>query len=109
MTLDQFRDFCLALPDSSEDMPFGPDVLVMKVNGKLFALTDLDAFESINLKCDPEKAIQLREEFAGVLPGYHMNKKHWNTVMMDGSIPDPLVKTWILESFSLVRGKTKKK
>ncbi len=68
----------------------------------MYALTDLENFESVNLKCDPEKAAQHREEFPAVLPGYHMNKKHWNTVLMDGSIPDKLIKTWIDDSYNLV-------
>jgi predicted DNA-binding protein (MmcQ/YjbR family) len=70
--------------------------------GKMFALTDLEQFESINLKCDPERAMQLREEFPAVLPGYHMNKKHWNTVLMDGSIPDRTIRSWIDDSYDLV-------
>jgi len=70
--------------------------------GKMFALTDLEQFESINLKCDPERAMQLREEFPAVLPGYHMNKKHWNTVLMDGSIPDKTIRSWIDDSYDLV-------
>lgn len=68
----------------------------------MFALTDLQQFESINLKCDPEKAIQLREQYPGVLPGYHMNKRHWNTILMDGSVSDKVVLTWIDESYALV-------
>ncbi len=68
----------------------------------MFALTDLDKFESVNLKCDPEKAVQLREEFSSVMPGYHMNKKHWNTVLMDSGISDRLVKEWVDDSYSLV-------
>ncbi len=68
----------------------------------MFALTDLEQFESINLKCDPERAMQLREEFPAVLPGYHMNKKHWNTVLMDGSIPDKTIRSWIDDSYDLV-------
>ena len=68
----------------------------------MFALADVDLFESINLKCEPEKAVQLREEYASVLPGYHMSKKHWNTVLMDGSLPDKKVKEWIDDSYNLV-------
>lgn len=68
----------------------------------MFALTDLEQFESVNLKCDPEQAMQLREEFPAVLPGYHMNKKHWNTVLMDGSIPDKTIRSWIDDSYDLV-------
>lgn len=70
--------------------------------GKMFALTDVESFESINLKCDPEKGAQLREQYPSVLSGYHMNKKHWITVLMDGSIGDRLTKEWIDHSFSLV-------
>ena len=68
----------------------------------MFALTDLEQFESVNLKCDPERAMQLREEFPAVLPGYHMSKKHWNTVLMDGSIPDKTIRGWIDDSYNLV-------
>lgn len=68
----------------------------------MFALTDLEQFESINLKCEPERAMQLREEFPAVLPGYHMSKKHWNTVLMDGSIPDKTIRSWIDDSYDLV-------
>lgn len=68
----------------------------------MFALTDLQQFESINLKCDPEKAQQLREQYSGVLPGYHMNKRHWNTILMDGSVSDKMLLTWIDESYALV-------
>lgn len=68
----------------------------------MFALTDVENFESINLKCDPEQAAQLREEFPAVLPGYHMNKKHWNTVLIDGSVGDKHLKAWIDDSYNLV-------
>lgn len=75
----------------------------------MFALTDIEFFESVNLKVDPEKGVELREEYPSVLPGYHMNKKHWVTVLMDGSIPDKLFKQWIDESYQLVvSGLTKK-
>lgn len=70
--------------------------------GKIFALVDVDAFESINLKCDPEEVEELRERYEGVLPGYHMNKKHWNTVLLDGSIPDRLLLEWTRNSYDLV-------
>ncbi|MEX0811604.1 MAG: MmcQ/YjbR family DNA-binding protein [Chitinophagales bacterium] len=102
MNIESFRDFCLSLPDTTESMPFGGDVLVFKVSGKMFALTDIDLFKSINLKCDPEKAIELRTEYTEVSPGYHMNKKHWNTVDMDGMIPDKQIIEWILDSYKLV-------
>jgi predicted DNA-binding protein (MmcQ/YjbR family) len=109
MNIESYRTYCLALPDVTEEFPFGPETLVFKVRGKLFALTDIDTFASINLKCDPELAVELRETYAAVLPGYHMNKKHWNTVLMDGSIPDARIKEWILHSYMLVSKLAKKK
>ncbi|MBK7651360.1 MAG: MmcQ/YjbR family DNA-binding protein [Flammeovirgaceae bacterium] len=102
MNIETFRSYCLSKKGVSEEFPFDENTLVFKVMGKMFALTDLDNFESVNLKCDPEKAVQLREEFSSVMPGYHMNKKHWNTVLMDSGISDRLVKEWIDDSYSLV-------
>jgi predicted DNA-binding protein (MmcQ/YjbR family) len=86
----------------TEEFPFDNNTLVYKVMGKMFALTDVEEFEGINLKCAPEVGVQLREEYAAVRPGYHMNKKHWITVQMDGSIGDKLVKSWIDASYDLV-------
>jgi predicted DNA-binding protein (MmcQ/YjbR family) len=103
MDIESFRQFCLSFPDVSEEFPFGPETLVFKVKGKMFALTDLDLFVSINLKCDPDEAIELRERYPAVQPGYHMNKKHWNTILMDNSIPDRNLKEWIENSYQLVR------
>jgi len=94
--------YCLSLKGAEEDLPFGPDTLVFKVMGKLFALTNIDTFASVNLKCDPEEAVELRERYDAVIPGFHMNKKHWNTVLMDGRISDALVKEWTLKSYELV-------
>lgn len=105
MDIEKFRDLCLSFPDVTEELPFGPNTLVYKVKGKMFALTDLDAFESINLKCDPEQAIELRERYPAVLPGYHMNKAHWNTVRMDNSISDRVLEEWVRNSYALVRSK----
>lgn len=102
MNIEEFRDFCLALPEVTEDFPFDEKTLVFKVSGKLFALTDVDGFVSINLKCDPVRAIQLREEFEEIIPGYHMNKKHWNTVATSGRISDVFLKELILDSYRLV-------
>jgi predicted DNA-binding protein (MmcQ/YjbR family) len=93
----------------TEEFPFGIDTLVFKVNGKMFALTDIESFESINLKSLPEDAAQLREQYPAVQPGYHMNKKHWNTVIMNGSISDKLVKEWIDQSYDLVAKKASQK
>lgn len=109
MNIESFREYCLAKKAVTEELPFGPDTLVFKVMGKMFALTGVNEFKSINLKCDPEKAIQLREKYEAVIPGYHMNKKYWNTVNMDGSITEPLLKQWIDDSYNLVvEGLTKK-
>jgi len=102
VNIEAFREYCLSKPGATEDTPFGPDVLVFKVMGKIFALCDIKSFDSINLKCDPEIATKLREEWAGVTPGYHMNKKHWNTITMDGSIPDAKIRHWINHSYELV-------
>lgn len=96
------------MEDVTEEFPFGPNTLVYKVKGKLFALTDLEMFESVNLKCDPEEAIELRERYAAVKPGYHMNKAHWNTVTMDNSISNTMLKKWIVDSYNLVRAKLPK-
>jgi predicted DNA-binding protein (MmcQ/YjbR family) len=102
VNIESFRALCLSKAGVSEEFPFGEDVLVFKVKGKVFALTSLQTFGSINLKCDPEIAIELRERYEAVLPGYHMNKKHWNTILMDGSLPDKLVQQWVDDSYNLV-------
>ena len=92
MTPEELRDFCLARPGAYEDFPFGPEHSVFKVSGKLFAISDLDAEPlRVSLKCEPELAEQLRATYEAVQPGYHLNKRHWNTVTIDGSLPDGLV------------------
>lgn len=109
MNIESFRDFCIALPAVTEEFPFDQQTLVFKVGGRMFALTDVDSFKSVNLKCDPERALELRAEYPAVSAGYHMSKKHWNTVEMDGSIPDHLFKEWVMDSYHLViAGMTKK-
>ena len=103
MNIEEFREYCLAKKGVTEELPFDEITLVYKVLGKMFALTNTEKDFSINLKCDPEKANELREEYPdSVLPGYHMNKKHWNTIMMDGRVADKLILTWVDESYSLV-------
>ncbi len=102
MDIESFRDFCLLKKGVTEEFPFDKETLVFKVMGKIFALTDVDLFKSINLKCDPEWAIELREKYAAILPGYHMNKKHWNTVTLDGSFSDALIRKLINHSYELV-------
>ena len=96
------RDYCLSKRAATEDFPFDDTTLVFKVLGKMFALTDLEDEPCINVKCDPEKAIVLREIFPAVNPGYHMNKSHWNTVKLDGSVSDKLIYQWIDDSYELV-------
>ncbi|MEK6781891.1 MAG: MmcQ/YjbR family DNA-binding protein [Bacteroidota bacterium] len=103
MTLEELRTYCLSKPSVEESLPFGPDTLVFKVRGKVFLITGFDYSPlQFNVKCDPDKAIDLRERYACVLPGYHMNKKHWNTVIVDGSAPVSLLKEWIDDSYKLV-------
>ncbi|OSZ81372.1 MmcQ-like protein [Chitinophagaceae bacterium IBVUCB2] len=108
MDIESLRQYCLSKPGVEETLPFGPDTLVFKVAGKIFLLTGLDSEElRFNVKCDPDKAIELREEFPCVLPGYHMNKKHWNTVVVDGSVSTKQLKEWIDDSYDLVSKKKK--
>ncbi len=99
MNIEEYRLYCLAKEQVTEAFPFDNETLVFKVAGKVFALTNVTEFASVNLKCDPEKAVELRDQYPAVMPGYHMNKKHWNTVLLDGSIPDRLLKTWIDDSY----------
>lgn len=108
MNIEMLRDYCLSMEDVEECMPFGPDTLVYKVRGKIFALANLDGDLSVNLKCDPVLAIDLRENYPAVTPGYHMNKKHWNTVMADGSVPDKIFIKWIDHSYEIVKTSKKK-
>ncbi len=109
LNIETLREYCLAKKGVTEDFPFDETTLVFKVGGKMFALTDTEDAFSINLKCDPAKAIELREQFAAVTAGYHMSKKHWNTVKIDGSIPVKLVTTWIDDSYQLVISSLPKK
>ena len=109
MNIEEYRDYCLSFHGVTEEFPFDEKVLVFKVMGKIFSLTNIDLFKSVNLKCDPEWAQELREEYIGIVPGYHMNKKHWNTVKMDGSIPSDKLKELIDHSYELVVKKLPKK
>ena len=102
MNIEEFRQYCLSKKGVTEEFPFGPDTLVFKVMGKMFALTNLDGDFSINLKCDPDLAVELREQYPAVLPGYHMNKKHWNTIAIDGSLSNKLINEWTDHSYNLV-------
>jgi len=103
MDLADFREYCLRKPGASEGTPFGPDVLVFKVGGKIFALAALNGVPPrVNLKCDPDLALDLRDRYEQVTPGYHMNKKHWNTVEIDGGIPAVELWRMIDHSYELV-------
>lgn len=103
MSLEQLRSYLLGLPGAIADFPFGPEHLVAKVEGKMFALIALTEQPlRMNLKCDPEHAEVLRDYYPAVLPGYHMNKKHWNTLVLDGSIPEVEVLSMIDDSYRLV-------
>ncbi len=109
MNIEEIRGYCLSKKGTTESFPFDEDTLVFKVMGKMFCLTSLSEGNSINLKCDPEKAIELREQYPCVQPGFHMHKKMWNTVFIDGSVSKKLLKEWIDHSYDLVvAGLTKK-
>lgn len=99
---NEIQQHCSTKVGVTEEFPFDEKTLVFKVAGKIFTLIDSELQDSINLKCDPERAIELREEFIGITPGYHMNKKHWNTVLLDGSIDLTLVLELIDHSYTLV-------
>lgn len=103
MDLPDVIAHCLNLPGAEETTPFGPEALVYKVAGKMFAVTVPEDFPArINLKCDPERATELRDEHKAIKPGWHMNKRHWNTVVLDGSLPPKLVRELIEHSYQLV-------
>lgn len=110
MNIEEFREYCLSKPGTTEDMPFDQETLVFKVMNKMFALTNISQFEFINLKCNPEYAIELREKYDGsITPGYHMNKKLWNSVYVNGSVPDSVILHLINHSYELVVAKLPKK
>lgn len=109
MNIEELRNFCLSQKGATEDLPFDETTLVFKVMGKMFALFDIDEFNFINLKCVPEKCEELRNEYEGITPGYHMNKKHWVSVAMNGSVSDELLKELVTESYNLIVSKLTKK
>lgn len=104
MDVEALRECCLAMPGAEEDLPFGPDTLVFRVCGKIFALLPLDTGDCrVNLKCDPEYAMHLREEHSGrILPGWHMNKRHWNTVHCDTGLSASLIRSLVQHSYDLI-------
>ena len=100
--IEAIRDYCLSKKGTEDCFPFDEKTLVFKVMGKMFALTNIDEFKSINMKCDPERAVSLRESHDAITAGYHMSKKHWNTVAIDGRLPDQLIFELIDHSYELV-------
>ena len=109
MDLAKFREYCLSKSRATESTPFGPDTVVFKVGGKIFALASLDEVPArANLKCDPDLALELRDRYEQVRPGYHMNKKHWNTIEIESGIPDDEIRKMIDHSYDLVAKKKKR-
>lgn len=106
MNIEELRDYVLSLKSVQESFPFGEDTLVFKINNKIFLLVSLSSTPlQFNVKCDPEYAIELREQYECILPGYHMNKKHWNTIIIDGTLSRTKLKDLIKDSYELVAGK----
>jgi predicted DNA-binding protein (MmcQ/YjbR family) len=102
MNVESFREYCLEKAHVNESFPFDENTLVFKLNGKMFALIGLEDGCRCNLKCDPQRSIELREEYEGVIPGYHMSKKHWNTVYFDRDVPEVLIEELIDHSYDLI-------
>lgn len=109
MNVEEYRDYCISKKGVTEGFPFDNKTLVFKVMGKMFALANVEGFGSMNLKCDPEKAIDLRERYHAVEPGYHMSKVHWNTVTVDADATDEEIYGWIDDSYQLVAKSLTKK
>ncbi|TDN89111.1 putative DNA-binding protein (MmcQ/YjbR family) [Salegentibacter sp. 24] len=111
MDIETLRNYCISKKGVTESLPFGPDALVFKLMGKIFALASLDSVPlRLNLKCQPDRALELREEFeSNILPGFHMNKQHWNTVILDGRLKPDFIYELIDDSYNLIKaGLTKK-
>jgi predicted DNA-binding protein (MmcQ/YjbR family) len=110
MNIEELRDYVLSLKGVEEGFPFGEDTLVFKVNKKIFLLVSLSSVPlQFNVKCDPARAIELREEYSCVLPGYHMNKKHWNTIIVEGTLSKTQLRDFIKDSYELVGTKPGKR
>ena len=110
MKFEEIRDYCISKPDVTESFPFNDTALVFKVAGKMFALLDLsEDSRGLTLKCDPELTLELRERFPDVTPAYHFNKQYWNTVQLNGSVPEKLIREWIVDSYNLVVAKLPRK
>ena len=109
MSIEEVREYCINKQKVTEGFPFDNETLVFKVLGKMFCLSNLTYPVSINLKCNPERAIELREEFDEIKPGFHMNKKHWNTIELEGNLTESFIKRMIDDSYNLVVSKLSKK
>ena len=109
MNIEDLCNFCLSLQGTEEGFPFDESTIVFKVKGKLYCLTNIDNFNLVNVKCDPEKAMELREQFEAVIPGYHMNKKHWNSLLMNGTLSASFIKKWVTHSYELIIASLPKK
>ena len=110
MNYEDLQLYCISKTGVTEEFPFDDTTLVFKVMGKMFAISNLDEEEGrVNLKCDPDYAIELREEYPDIIPGWHMNKKHWNTVYMERELPDEFIKNLIDHSYNLVVANLSKK
>ncbi|MHB8578423.1 MAG: MmcQ/YjbR family DNA-binding protein [Ignavibacteriaceae bacterium] len=108
MDLETVREYCLNKKGVTESLPFDGDTPVYKVMDKIFLIANINPPVSINIKCDPEKAVELREHYSAVTPGYHMNKMHWNTILLESTIPNKLILGWIDDSYNLVADTLKK-
>lgn len=109
MNIEEYRDYCISKKGVSEEFPFDKTTLVFKVMGKMFALADVDSFNFINLKCDPEKAVEYREIYNAIKPGYHMSKTHWNSVYVNEDVPDKMIYELIDDSYHLIVSSLTKK
>lgn len=109
MHIESFREFCLAFRGVTEGFPFDQKTIVFKVGGKMFALADIEEFQSFNVKCDPEVAVELRERYQAVQPGFHMNKTHWNTVYIDQDMSDDLLFEQVRNSYTIILNSLPKK
>ncbi|MCH7399749.1 MmcQ/YjbR family DNA-binding protein [Belliella sp. DSM 107340] len=109
MNITFFREYCLSKLGASEDTPFDANTLCFKVGGKIFAIIDIELFESVNLKCEPEYAVELREKYDSIVPGYHMNKKHWNSVIFNSGLSDKFILELVDHSYDLVFDSLSKK
>ncbi len=110
MRIDELREYCISKPDVEESSSFGADILLFKTAGRVFLICGIEEVPlQFNVKCDPALALELREQYSCVIPGYHMNKKHWNTVIVDGTVDIKLIRGWIDHSYDLVKEKNSKK